>query len=512
MVDRRCALPRERTTRRAHTVAVLALVAGLAAGCSFIPTYQRPAAPVAERFPQPDASGAAAPAPTGDASQATASSIPWQTFFPDARLQRLIGIALANNRDLRLAANNIEQARAAFQIRRADELPTLNATSGITRQHTPGSISPVGRDFTLTVYQVGLGVSAFELDFFGRIRSLSEAALAQYLATEEARNAAQVSLVASVANGYLSIAADDQLIELTRQTIGTREESLRLSKLRFDAGVASELDFRQAQTLVEQARASLAQLRRQRANDENALVLLLGQPLPADLPPAPPIGEQPMLRELPVGLPSDLLVNRPDIRQAEQSLISANANIGAARAAFFPRISLTGSGGFASAELTSLLQRGSTQWSIGPSATLPIFDAGRNRANLALAQAQRDAAVTQYERAIQTAFREVADALAGRATLADQLGALQAQAEAEAARVRLADIRYRGGIATFLDLLDAQRSLYAVQQTVIQVLAATLQNQVALYRALGGGSEGAPAGTASPVASRNGDRSLSSSR
>ncbi len=507
MADRRRPL-----RRRLGQFALATVAAAAMAGCSFMPRYQRPAAPVPEQFP-------AYPGASTPNSQVAAADIGWEAFFGDPRLRRLVQIALQNNRDLRIAALNIEQARAVFQIRRADELPTLNGTSSITRQHTPATVSLLGRETTLTQYQVGLAVSSFELDFFGRIRSLSQQALAQYFSTEEARHAAQVSLVASVANVYLAMLTDDALIELTRQTLASRQETLRLSKLRFDAGVSSEVDLRQAETLVESSRASLAQVIRQRSLDENALVLLLGQSLPADLPTPLALTADGLLADVPVGLPSDLLVKRPDVRGAEQTLIAANANIGAARAAFFPRITLTGSGGLASTELSTLLRGNSLAWSLAPSASLPIFDGGRNQANLELAQVQRDVAIAQYERAIQTAFREVADALAGRATLSDQLSALQAQARAEEARLKLAELRYRGGVATFLDLLDAQRSLYLVQQSVLQVQATRLQNQVALYRALGGGWAPLPASPSAAGApqpgsrpSLNGERSLSSSR
>jgi multidrug efflux system outer membrane protein len=444
----------------------------LLAGCvSMAPTYQRPAAPVAGTFPDAQAAGTGAVA---------ASDIEWQRFFGDARLKQLIDLALQNNRDLRVAILNIEQARAQYQVRRADQLPTVGV--GVS-----GSRQPERPDTPGSLYTAGLAVTAFELDFFGRVRSLSEAALNQYLATEEARKSVQITLIASVANSYLSLLADEELLDLTRQTLKAREESLSLTKLKFDNGVVSELDFRQAQSLLEGARATLAQQVRQRAINQNALVLLVGQPLPETLSPGATLASTVLGPELPAGLPSDLLANRPDIRQAEQQLMAANANIGAARAAFFPRISLTGSAGVASTELSGLFNSGTFAWSFAPQLLLPIFDAGRNRANLDVAQATRDIAVAQYERAIQAAFREVSDALAGRATFGEQLRAQQAQAEAEAARFKLSDLRYRNGAASYLDLLDAQRSLFAVQQATVQTRLAQLQNQVTLYRVLGGG-------------------------
>ncbi|MBP7567423.1 MAG: efflux transporter outer membrane subunit, partial [Burkholderiaceae bacterium] len=318
------------------------LAAAVLAGCSMIPQYERPAAPVPTVY-----AGVGVPPASGPAG--TAADIAWQDFFSDARLKQLIGIALENNRDLRVAVLNIEQARAQFQIRRADQFPAVGVQA--SAQRAPNAVNG---DLTNS-FSVGLGVTAWEIDFFGRVAALREQALAQYLATDEARRAAQTSLVASVATGWLNLLADEELLELTRQTLGTREESLRLTRLRFDNGASSELDFRQAESLTEAARATYAQLQRQRAQDENALVLLLGQSLPAGVLPAPTrLTALPDLPAVPAGLPSDLLASRPDIRQAEQQLIGANANIGAARAAFFPRISLTATAGTASRELSGL--------------------------------------------------------------------------------------------------------------------------------------------------------------
>ena len=448
----------------------LALALALSGCVSLAPKYERPAAPVAATFPDVQASGA---------SNEAAAQIAWQRFFADARLRQLIALSLANNRDLRVAILNIEQARAQYQIRRADTLPTLNAA--LTGNRAPGS-----NDTITTSYSAGFGVSAFELDLFGRVRNLSAAALAQFLATEEARKGAQISLVGSVANAYLSLLADDELLALTRQTLDAREASLKLIQLKFDNGVVSKLDLSQGQSLVDTARVVLAQQQRQRAQDANLLVLLVGQPLPASLAPANTLA-QTELSELPAGLPSDLLTARPDIRAAEQQLIGANANIGAARANFFPRISLTGNAGSASSQLGGLFKSGSFGWTFAPSVVLPLFDYGRNVANLGSAKAGRDIAVAQYERSIQIAFREVADALAGQATFAEQVRAQRAVAAAEAERFRLSDLRYRSGAASYLDLLDAQRSLFAAQQAAVQANLQRLQNQVTLYRVLGGG-------------------------
>jgi multidrug efflux system outer membrane protein len=452
---------------------LLALTAALAlAGCtSLAPRYERPAAPVAPAFT--DVAATAGPT--------AADHIEWQNFFTDERLKRLVDVALKNNRDLRVAVLNIEQARATYGVRRADQWPTVNLGATGTRQPATSG------DGTSSLYTVGLQVTAYELDLFGRVRSLSDAALAQYLGTEEGRKAAQISLISAVANTYLTLIADDELLELTRETLKTREESYKLSKLKFDNGAASELDYRQSESLLEAARVTLAQLTRQRSLDENALVLLLGQSVPADLPPPLAMSEQRLATDLPTGLPSEVLVRRPDVRQAEQQLIAANANTGAARANFFPRISLTASAGTASSELSGLFKSGSSAWTFAPQIVLPLFDAGRNKANLDVAKTNREIAVAQYEKAIQSAFREVQDALAGRATLGEQASAQLAQANAEQIRFRLADLRYRSGAASYLDVLDAQRSLFAAQQAVVQVQAAQVQNLVTLYKALGGG-------------------------
>ena len=462
------------TTPRPLQGLTLLAAALLLAGCSMIPTYERPAAPVPTTFPQ-------APAATG--AGVAAADLAWKDYFSDPRLQQLITIALENNRDLRVSVLNIEQARAQFQITRASQYPVVNGVASGTRQpNTSGQYA--------NAFQVGLAVSAWEIDFFGRVAALKEQALAQYLATEEARKSAQISLVAAVANGWYTLLADEELLAISRSTLATREESIKLAKLRLDNGVSSELDYHQAEGLTQAARATLAQQQRQRALDENALVLLLGQSLPPEVLATVSgyrLADTPAMAPLPAGLPSDLLTRRPDIRQAEQQLLASNANIGAARAAFFPRISLTASVGSVSSELSGLFKSGSWAFSLAPQLVLPIFDAGRNQAGLDSAQAGRAIAVAQYEKAIQTAFREVADALAGQATLTDQLNAQKAQSDAEAKRLKLSDLRYRNGVASYLDFLDAQRSLFSTQQAVVQTRLVQLQNQVALYKTLGGG-------------------------
>jgi multidrug efflux system outer membrane protein len=469
-------------TLKAKRLTPLVLALAMAGCVNLAPKYERPAAPVAGAFPTVEGTVSSGNQVAPDAPANTS----WQRFFADARLQQLITLSLANNRDLRVAILNIEQARASYQIQRADRFPQINAAVTANRS----------RAGTNNVYQAGLAVSAFELDLFGRVRNLTESALAQYLATEEARKSTQISLIAQVANTYLTFLADEELLSLTQQTLKTREESLRLSQLRFENGVSSKLDLDQAVSLVEQARTTLAQAQRQRAQDINLLTLLVGQPLPDDLPPGLTLANT-NLPDLPAGLPSDLLASRPDIRSAEQQLIAANANIGAARANYFPNISLTGTAGSASTQLSGLFKGGSYGWTFAPQAILPLFDFGARRAGVESAQAGRDIAVAQYERSIQTAFREVADALAGQATFSEQLRAQQAVAQAEADRFNLSDLRYRSGTASYLDLLDAQRSLFTAQQQAIEANLARLQNQVTLYRVLGGGwSEPAPAATA----------------
>ncbi|MES2952793.1 MAG: efflux transporter outer membrane subunit [Pseudomonadota bacterium] len=455
--------------RLAPLVAAMALAA-----CSFIPTYERPAAPLAGSFPADSAVA------TGSTPSAAAADIAWQDFFKDARLKRLIELSLHNNRDLRVAVLNIEQARAQFQVRRADGLPTVNA--GIN-----GSRGPVASGATTSTYTAGISVTAYELDFFGRVRALSQAAQAQLLGSEEARKTVQISLIAAVANTYLSLLADDELLRVTRESLATRQESLRLMQLKFDNEAASKLELSQTQSLLEGAKAAFAQATRQRALDENALVLLVGQPLPTDLPAGLAITAQGMLPDLPAGVPSELLTRRPDIRQAEQQLLANNANIGAARAAFFPRITLTGSLGVVSNDLDTLFSNGTTAWTFVPQLLVPIFDYGRNQANLESAKVARDIAVAQYEKAIQTGFREVSDALAGRATLGEQLRAQTAQLAAEQTRMDLTDLRFRHGASNAFDVLDAQRSLFAAQQAAVQVQAQQVQNLVTLYKVLGGG-------------------------
>ncbi|MFT4267471.1 MAG: efflux transporter outer membrane subunit [Xenophilus sp.] len=472
--------PDRTPARRLLPTALATAVLLAAAGCSLAPTYERPAAPVPTTFPGDPAQ------PGGRA----AADTPWQQFFTDPRLAGLIETALANNRDLRVAAQSIEQARAQYGVQRAALLPAVGVTGAESRsapnswRHyfpTAGSVS--------SSYSINLGITSWEADFFGRIRSLSDVALAKYLATEETMRATQISLIASVATGWLTLIADEELLAITRRTLATREDTLKLTKLRFDNGVASDLDYQAANSLAESARATYAQQQRLRKQDENALALLLGAPVPASALAGVEGGLRAItpVPDVPAGLPSDLLAERPDIRSAEQQLIAANANIGAARAAFFPRVALTSSIGVVSSEFDGLFNSATHAWSFAPQITLPIFSAGANQANLDAAKAAREIAVAQYEKSIQSAFREVADALAGRETLSEQARALDATARAEVKRYELSDLRYRNGVASSLDLLDAQRSLFTAQQQAVQARLLELQNRVTLYKVLGGG-------------------------
>ena len=463
------------TITRFKQGALGALVASLVACGSLAPSYQRPAAPVPQQFPLADASA------TLPAAKA-AADLPWQDFFADAQLRQLIQIALDNNRDLRVALRNVEQAQAQARVRDADRWPTVYAGGGLTRgTASDGSVG--------SSYNAGLSVPAslaYEVDLFGRLHSLSDAAFAQYLASTEAGRAAQISLIGTVASSYFALQADSALLDLARQTLATREDSYQLIKLRFDQGASSQLDLSQAQSLLESARASVAASTRQRMLDVNALNLLLGQSAPPELVAVgtqAPVG----MADVAVGLSSAVLLRRPDVRQAEQQLLGAHANIGAARAAFFPKIFLSTSVGTVSNQLEGLFKDGSFAWSIAPQLLMPIFDAGRNEANLGAAKAAREVAVAQYEKAIQSAFREVADALAGRATLDEQRRAQQAQTRAEAQRAQLTELRYKNGASSYLDVLDAQRSLFASQQAELQLGAQVQQNLATLYRVLGGG-------------------------
>ncbi|ATE62831.1 AdeC/AdeK/OprM family multidrug efflux complex outer membrane factor [Thauera sinica] len=457
----------------------IVLAAALAGACSLIPAYQRPAAPVPEAFPNAPASGAVA-APQAD-------TLAWRDYFADARLRELIDLALANNRDLRVAALNIERARAQYGIQRAALFPAIGVTGSENAQRLPADLSMSGESRITRQYSATLGFSAYELDFFGRIRSLNEQALEAYLATEEARRSAQIALVAEVANAWLTLAADRERLTLARGTHETRQKSYDLTKRSFDAGAVSALDLRQAETLLEGARADVARYTALVAQDENALALVAGAPVPAGMLPGELADVLTTVADLPAGVPSEVLVRRPDVLQAERALRAANASIGAARAAFFPSITLTAGAGTASASLDGLFKGGSGTWSFLPQIRIPIFEGGRLQASLDAAEIQRDINVAQYEKAIQSAFREVADSLAERATVAEQLDARRRLVAATAETYRLSEARYRAGVDSYLGLLDAQRALYGAELELIGVRLAEASNRVALYRALGGG-------------------------
>lgn len=487
--------------------------------CSLTPDYQRPELAVPQSLPAPGVSAASAsasaPATATAPTAVDVAAVPWIEHFPDPRLRSLIAEALNNNRDLRVAILNIQAVRAAYQIQAADRLPSVNASISGTRQ--PQTAPPYALGTQVTG---GLVVPSFELDLFGRVQALTEAASAQLLASQEARRAAHISLVASVANTYYTLWADRWQLKLAEQTLRSRQDALKLLQLKYDNGVLNELELRSGQSQVEAARVARAQAQRQFAQDQQALALLVGRPVPPEwLPPEPqglvsgtavastpstssassrPVrgnaAEQfvqaslwPDLSELPVGLSSDVLLKRPDVAQAEQQLIAANANIGAARAARFPRISLTTSAGAVSDSLSGLFDSGRFAWSFGGSLLAPIFDAGRTAAGVDAAVARRDIAIAQYDKAIQSAFKEVADALVARSTFAEQAEAQLAQAQAEAARLSLSTLRYDTGVASQLDLLDAQRALFAAQQAHIQAQLARQQAHISVYKALGGG-------------------------
>jgi multidrug efflux system outer membrane protein len=460
---------------------VLALMASAAlGGCTLAPRYERPVLPVGQAWPV--AAGTAA-------STVPGADLAWREVFQDPRLQSVIALALEQNRDLRVAVANIAQARAQYRIQRADLLPAIDAAAAGTRTRTPGSVSQTGRSDVTDQYSVSAGFSAYELDLFGRVRSLSAAALQSYLATEENRRTVQISLIAETASAYLTLAADQDLLAITQETLASREAGLDLARKRFEAGATSELDLRQAQTLAEQARSDAATATAQVDRDRNALRLLVGAEVPADLLPQGGLTEVGVLADISPGLPSDVLARRPDVLAAEHTLQAQNANIGAARAAFFPRISLTGSAGTISPELGDLFGGGTRTWTFAPQVVLPIFSGGANIAGLRSAEASRDAAVAQYEKAVQTAFREVADALATRATIADRVSAQDRLVEAAAAAQRLTQARYERGVDSYLSLLDAQRTLYAARQTQLAAQLDQAANRVELYRALGGGAQ-----------------------
>jgi len=464
-------------------VPLVAITAFLLTGCTLAPNYTRPEAPVPATWPGGPAYDNAQISPGAPA----AAEVPWREYFTDERLRQLIETALRNNRDLRVAALNVERARAVYGIARAELLPTIEATGRGRKERVPSSaFGSDGGSVIIERYDVNLGVSSWEIDFFGRIRSLKDAALQEYLATGQARSGAQILLVSGVANAYLTLAADRETLQLAHSTLDAQKAAYDLIRKRFDVGFSSELDLRQAQTRADAARVDLALYARLAAQDENALALLVGSKVPAELLPDNLSLVSPA-REISPGVSSEVLLLRPDILQAEDLLKAANANIGAARATLFPRISLTTAFGTASGELSGLFKPGSKAWNFSPQIVAPIFDA-RAWSALKAIKAERKIAVAQYEKAIQTAFREVADALAVRGTVEDQLSAQQSLVEAASVTYRLSNARYMKGIDSFLGVLDAQRSLYAAQQGLIAIRLTKSANQVRLYAVMGGGS------------------------
>ncbi|SFO00602.1 efflux transporter outer membrane subunit [Sphingomonas sp. OK281] len=480
----------------------LTFAAGLTlAGCNLAPKYVRPelsvpaATPTGPAYAATDAAGAIMPADTS-----------WETFFTDDRLRRVIRTALENNRDLRVSVANVAQARAQYRVQRADLFPTIAASGSATYSKSPfGSVSGgttstgtgtgtgTGAGTVTTgsgrtdIYSANVGISSWEIDLFGRVRNLTQSQQEQYFAAEENRNAAQVSLVAEIATQWLTMAADQDRLKIARDTEKAYGQTVKLTQDRFRIGIASELEVRQASTSYDQARSDIAEATTLIAQDQNALNLLAGTTLPADMLPARLEETSPTLENLPSNLPSEVLLRRPDIASAEHQLIAANANIGAARAAFFPNISLTAAFGTISLGLSNLFGSGSQNWSVAPSVSQTLFDFGKNKGNLRYAQATRDAAVATYEKSIQTGFREVADALARRGTIGAQLQAQTSLRDNAAGAFKLSDLRFRAGIDTFLNTLDSQRSLYTAQQSLLAARLTRDSNSVELYRALGGG-------------------------
>lgn len=467
--------------------ALVALATTVLAGCSLIPDYHRPALPVTSQWPSGPASTPAA----GRAGAVPAADIGWRDFFTDPVTQRLIALSLANNRDLRVAGLNVAEAQAQYRSAHAGLFPAVNATGGFERSRTPGSIEGSPNNLHVREYSLGLGVTSWELDLFGRLRSQQRQAQETYLSEVDTRLSAQISLVAEVGSEYLTWLADRQALRVSQDTVKADQDSLHLTRLKASHGEATALDVAQAETTLHTAEASVAQSTRAVAQDMDALVLLVGAPLPDGLvrqmEAAGDLTTEPPFPALPAGLPSDLLERRPDIRAAEHTLLGANANIGAARAAFFPDISLTANGGTASSGLAGLFGAGSATWLFQPQISLPIFDAGRNQANLDLAKLEARADIADYEKAIQSAFRDVADALAARSTYVGQLAAEQALVESDSRFYRLSDMRFRAGIDTYLNVLVAQDALFSARLTLISLQLAAMQNAITLYKALGGG-------------------------
>jgi multidrug efflux system outer membrane protein len=459
----------------------VALIGLAVTGCTMAPNYHQPAPPVARTWPEPTGQNSSSQ-PTN-----AVADIGWRDFFQDAHLQQLIGLALTNNRDLRVAVLNVEVSQAQYRIQRANLYPHIDATGSYTRQKSPNFLLFPGEPSVNDQYTVGIGTTSYELDLFGRIRSLKEQALENYFATGEARRNAHISLVSEVAVQYLTELEFDQQLAVARQTLESVQSAYDLNKQSYEAGNISELDLRTAEAQVETATVSIANFQQLRNQAEDALVLLIGGPMPTNLPPAQPLDAQKLLTDLPPGLPSDLLQRRPDILEAEHQLKAANANIGAARAAFFPAITITANAGFSSQQLSRLFATGSDTWLFNPQITLPIFEAGQNKANLDVATLNKNIEIANYEKTIQTAFREVSDALIARRYLDEQLESQRRLVEAEQSRYDLSTARYRNGADSYLSVLSAQQDLYSAQQNLVVLKFSWLSNLVSLYQALGGG-------------------------
>lgn len=462
----------------------LLVMAAIMSGCSLMPNYERPAAPVPAAWP-------------GSVQLKTGKALApndWQKYFPDPRLQALIAAALENNRDLRIATARIAEARAQYGIQHADRFPSVNLTGSRNASLTPASASITGSDLHIQRYDAGLSLVSYELDFWGRVSSLDASAKASYLSTEAAQRAFRLSLIADVANAYLSLLEMSERTQLAAETVRTRAETKELISRRRALGVSGDLDFFQADGAYQSALAERANLERQKAAAENQLNLLLGRTVGElkDLPAGRSLAEQGISSDIVAGLPAEVLLQRPDVFAAEQKLIAANANIGAARAAFFPRISLTGSTGVASSNLSGLFDSGNRAWTFLPALSLPLFDSGRTSANVDIAEARKVIAVAEYEKTIQQAFREVADLLNARDKLSEQLAAQQANSEAQKQCLLLVDARFKAGVANHLDVLDAQRESFAAEQGAAQVRRLWLSASSQLYKALGGeGNESA---------------------
>jgi multidrug efflux system outer membrane protein len=456
--------------------ALLIASTALSACATMAPTYHRPTLAAPQTWPDP-----------GQGAAASAGSLAWRDVFLDPKLQGLIALALSNNRDLRAATANIEQARAQYRVQRAQLVPTVNGVLSRTETVTPAAASPVGQALDIKQTTASVSLSAFELDVFGRIRSLSRSALEAFFATEETQRTVRISLIAETASAYLQLAADQELRGIAQSALSDRDESLRLTRARFEAGIASDLKLSQAETLAEQARSDMAVATALIGQDQNALRLVVGAEPPADLLPAAGVSAATVLADLPAGMPSDVLVNRPDVLAAEHTLRARNADIGAARAAFFPRISLTGNYGSASPDVANLFDAGTKAWTFAPQIILPIFAGGANIAGLKRANAARDAAVAQYEKAVQVAFREVADALAVRGTIRERVEAQARLASAAERAQRLSQARYDRGVDSYITALDANRTYYAARQTYLAARLAEQLNRIELYKVLGGG-------------------------